>query len=245
MSLGQSLFNALKGRLIVSAFLWLVIEYLRELTDEALTNYEENGMHHPFKTLESAVFTSDVVNSLKEIRDESTPEQEFLEFENVHGVHNFCTWANLVDLLVERLRHKGYSNVDRAFDDIVLAMMFLAFRDVLASTASAIGTLANLLQLAFEVLSSNPEEEAGAAGQGSGEPQPEAEAQGQGSGAPQPEEEAINVPMDAERVHRVRRYRLRDTPQRELSRQRRARSRYWLRDTPARRERSSGANAAN
>ena len=231
MSLGQSLFNALKGRLIVSAFLWLVIEYLRELTDEALTNYEENGMHHPFKTLESAVFTSDVVNSLKEIRDESTPEQEFLEFENVHGVHNFCTWANLVDLLVERLRHKGYSNVDRAFDDIVLAMMFLAFRDVLASTASAIGTLANLLQLAFEALSSNPEEEAGAAGEGSGEPQPEAEAQG--------------VPMDAETVHRVRRYRLRDTPQRELSRQRRARSRYWLRDTPARRERSSGANAAN
>ena len=235
MSLGQSIFNALRGKVIGSVFLWLVISYLDDFTNEALWNYEHGGTHQPFKTLESVVFIRDVVGSLREIRGGSVNELEFLEFENVHGVRAFLTWANLVDLLVERLRHKGYSNVDRAFDDIVMAMMFLAFRDIFASAASEIGTLANLLQLAFEALSSDPEEEeAGVAGEGSGEPQPEAEAQGEGSGEPQPEEEAINVPMDAERVRGVRRYRLRNTPQRELSRQRRARSRYALRDTPAR-----------
>ena len=264
MSLGQSLFNALKGRLIGSVFLLLAIGYLRKLTYEALLNYEQNGVHHPFETIESAVFTSDVATILREIGDESTPEQEFLELEDVHGVRAFCTWANLVDLLIERLRNKGYSTVDRAFDDIVLAMVFLAFWRGLGFGPLLVGhddveTLANLFQLAFEALSSNLEEEAGAQGEGSGEsrpeaeaqaegsgePRPEAEAQGEGSGEPQPEAEAQGVPMDSETVHRVRRYRLRDTPQRELSRQRRARSRYRLRDTPARRERSSGANAAN
>ena len=267
MSLGHSLFTALKGKLIISAFLWLVISYLDDYTQEALWNYEQNEVQHSFNTLESAAFTWDAVGSLREIRGESINEPEFLEFENVHGVRAFLSWANLVDLLVERLRHKGYSNVDRAFDDIVMAMMFLAFRDIFASAASEIGTLANLLQLAFEALSSDPEEEeadgqgegsgepqpeadgqgegsgepqpeADGQGEGSGEPQPEAEAQGEeGSGEPQPEEEAVDVPMEAERVRGVRRYRLRNTPQRELSRQRRVRSRYALRDTPARRDR--------
>ena len=171
MSLGQSLFNALKGRLIRSLFLLIAVGYLQKLTYEALLNCERYGKLRPFETIESAVFTLDVATVLNEIVDESPPEQEFLELEDVHGVRAFCTWANLVDLLIERLRNKGYSTVDRAFDDIVLAMVFLSFWSGLGFGPLLVGhddveTLANIFQLVFEAISSNLEEEAGAAGPG-------------------------------------------------------------------------------
>ena len=115
--------------------------------------------------------------------------------------------------------------------------------------------------------SGEPQPEAMQFGEGSGEPQPEAMQFGEGSGEPQPEAMEIGegilephseaeepatmtsversgarrrlagVPMDTDAVRGIKRYRLRETYERELSRYKNARRRYSLRNTEARQER--------
>ena len=256
MTLGQSLFNALKGKLIRTTFLLMIVWNLEDLAVETVRQYHQTGMVQPFKSLDSIVFTSHVARTLREVYDAGVRRRRYVEINDNRGVPVFLTWETLVETIVTKLRRHGYSNIERAVDDIIFAVMCLAFWNDLQFMMSpperrirAI-SFVNLLQLALDALSSvpppetnaaggsgEPQPEAEAHGGGSGEPQPEAEAHGGGSGEPQPEEKAVDVPLYAGTVRGVRRYRLRDTPQRELSRQRRARSRYGLRDTPARRER--------
>ena len=267
MTLGQSLFNALKGKLIRIVFISLILSHLEQLINNTVQQYQQTGMFHPFRNFESIAFTSHVTRGLREVVDDSVPSSRYLAYEDNRGVRIFRTWDTLVEELVGRLRRDGYSNIERAVDDIIFAVMCIAFWNYFMFMVSpeeqriSARTFANLLQLALDALSSEPqpgavagegsgepqpgavagegsgEPQPGAvAGEGSGEPQPGAVA-GEGSGEPQPGEGIVDVPMVNETVRGVRRYRLRDTPERELSRQRRARSRYGLRDTPARRER--------
>ena len=100
---------------------------------------------------------------------------------------------------------------------------------------------------------SEHEPEAVQFGEGILEPQPEAEEIGEGILEPQPaaEEPATmtsversgarrrltGVPMDTDAVRGVKRYRLRETYEREMARYKSARRRYDLRDTPTRQER--------
>ena len=289
MTLGQSLFNALKGRKVFRYYFRALIFLLETATSEALRGFQLDGRLKAFNNIEFnnfaiLVFTCYVTRALREFLDDSSAhiEREFLEHENNQGERVIRTWDSLVEWILRKLRDSGYSNIDQAFDDIVLAVMCLAYlydRDVqgyaLIRRRIIATTFINLLQLALEALSSvqqpeanagegsgepqpeanagegsgEPQPEANAgegsgepqpeanAGEGSGEPQPEAEAHSEGSGEPQPEEGSADVPLDAGTVRGVRRYRLRDTPEREISRQRRARSRYNLRETPARQER--------
>ena len=292
MTLGQSLFNALKGMKVFRYYFRVLIFVLESATSEALRGFQLDGRLKAFNNIEFnnfeiLVFTCYVTRALREFFYDSLAniECEFLEHENNQGERVIRTWDSLVEWILRKLRDSGYSNIDQAFDDIVLAVMCLAYlydRDVQGNAIIRrriiATTFINILQLALEALSSvqqpeanagegsgepqpeaeahgegsgEPQPEAEAHGEGSGEPQPEAEAHGEGSGEPQPEAEAhgegsgepqseegsADVPLDAGTVRGVRRYRLRDTPEREISRQRRARSRYNLRETPARRER--------
>ena len=284
MSLGQSLLNALRIRLVIKTFFQVIIFVLERATSNALSNFHRNGKLKPFslfefefKNFETLVFTSYVARAFREFLVDSISEYNyvFLRDENNRGERIIHRWENVAVWLLRKLKDSGYSNIDRAFDYIVLAVMCLAYwykGNIAASDLDQqlIGvSFISLLQLALEALSSVPQPEAEAHGEGSGEPQPEAEAHGEGSGEPQPEAEAhgegsgepqpeaeahgegsgegsgepqpeegsVDVPLDAGTVRGVRRYRLRDTLEREISRQRRARSRYNLRETPARQER--------
>ena len=98
-----------------------------------------------------------------------------------------------------------------------------------------------------------PQPEAVQFGDGIAEPQPEAEEIGEGILEHQPEAEEpatrtsversgarrrlTGVPMDTDAVRGVKRYRLRETYEREMARYKSARRRYDLRDTPTRQER--------
>ena len=269
MTLGQSLFNALKGKLIRTTFLLLIVRHLEYLMFDTVRQYHRTGIFHPFENFDSFAFTSHVARGLNELLgDNFESQQGFVVLAENSGVRVFRTWDTVVEALVGKLRFEGYSNIERAVDYIILAVMCLAFWNDMEFWMSEqdrqVKTLSfvNILQLALDALSSVPQPEAEAHGGGSGEPQPEAEAHGGGSGEPQPEAEAhgggsgepqpeaeahgggsgepqpeegsADVPLDAGTVRGVRRYRLRDTPEREISRQRRARSRYNLRETPAR-----------
>ena len=245
-------------------FVWVVLWTLENMSLDAVWTYQRVGKFTPFENFDSIAFSLHVARGLRGVLQRSTERQLFLEYQDNRGMRIFRTWDTVPDALIEKLRQNGYSNVDIASDDITLAVMCLAFWDddefklSVLEQRVRVRTLICLLQLALNTLLSHPEEEnpeahgagegsgepqpepeAHGAGEGSGEPQPEPEAHGagEGSGEPQPEPEALNVPMNAEIVRDVRRYRLRDTPQREISRQRRVQHRYGLRNTSARRGR--------
>ena len=128
--------------------------------------YHFVGACFPFADFDSLIFCSQMCRGLRKFLLESETGGFFVEYVDSRGMRIRYTWDILAQLIAAKLIEKGYANVHRGFDDIVLAMLCLSYWDddnlhLPSDCRQKVLTLIHLLSFASKSISAQPAAEEG------------------------------------------------------------------------------------
>ena len=256
MVLGQAIFRVLKARPISCRELQRLTRLLKKAEFRSHCSWvgtSTGQVPFPFTDYKSIVLIVSLIHQLDRWCAWITPQTQNRYYQcrviDDKGERVAITWAAILVALDDTVRREGFSNDPHAtFENLALAVLYLRYwgggKARYRQTHADLNGLRFIRMVSLALEAPSPPSLEPQPGEGSGEPQPGEEDAADGAVTAGTDASGIRnhmagVQMNTETVRGVKRYRLRETYERERARCKRVRDLHGLRSTPAREQRLS------